>query len=290
MAEITVIGDLCCHIEVTPDVEIGRSRFGSSRIQMTIGGGAGNIAAQLATLGENRIALHSVVGSDDVGQIVTRWLTTMGIDCSGVFHRHGRTTVVVILLTPPANPTLLFDYDERLRLLEVQFEYGDYVVTSGFPGYTSLIQKAKKASPPSTFVVDYGFRPLVETNPEALISQMSQTIDCADVAITSSPESSRALDEIIRYLRNVCTANRVAIVTRAERGVGIVHHGEATWLKAQSVEKVNNPIGAGDCFLAGFVCAQSRGMGIMDAVSFAQKVAAAKIARSSGYPTIEQVS
>src|SRR6266446_8479999 len=49
----------------------------------TTPGGAGNCAANLAALGAN-VALISVLGNDEAGQVLASKLRAAGVDCSGV--------------------------------------------------------------------------------------------------------------------------------------------------------------------------------------------------------------
>src|SRR5213080_3654567 len=55
----------------------------------TTPGGAGNCAANLAALGA-KVALVSVIGDDEPGQILIAKMKAAGIDCSGVVVTPGR--------------------------------------------------------------------------------------------------------------------------------------------------------------------------------------------------------
>lgn len=86
----------------------------------TTPGGAGNCAANLAALGA-KVALVSVLGNDEPGQILSGKLREAGVDCTGVFLSDTRrTTTKVRVLAGQIHSTrqqvIRIDYDNEPEL------------------------------------------------------------------------------------------------------------------------------------------------------------------------------
>ena len=83
----------------------------------TTPGGAGNCAANLAALGA-KVALISVLGNDEAGQILSRKLREAGVNCDGVLlSDRRRTTTKVRVLAGQIHSTrqqvIRIDYDNE---------------------------------------------------------------------------------------------------------------------------------------------------------------------------------
>src|SRR5437660_2763702 len=83
----------------------------------TTPGGAGNCAANLAALGAH-VALISVLGNDEPGQILAGKLREASVDCTGVLLSEGRrTTTKVRVLAGQIHSTrqqvIRIDYDNE---------------------------------------------------------------------------------------------------------------------------------------------------------------------------------
>jgi rfaE bifunctional protein kinase chain/domain len=86
----------------------------------TVPGGAGNCAANLASLGA-QVSLVSVVGDDDAGRILLEKLRGSGIDTANVFvNKRHRTTTKVRVLAGQIHSTrqqvIRIDYDGATEL------------------------------------------------------------------------------------------------------------------------------------------------------------------------------
>ena len=86
----------------------------------TTPGGAGNCAANLAALGA-KVALVSVLGNDEAGQILSGKLREAGVDCTGVLLTDSRrTTTKVRVLAGQIHSTrqqvIRIDYDSKPEL------------------------------------------------------------------------------------------------------------------------------------------------------------------------------
>ena len=86
----------------------------------TTPGGAGNCAANLAALGA-KVALVSVLGNDEPGQILSAKLRDAGVDCTGVLLSDSRrTTTKVRVLAGQIHSTrqqvIRIDYDDEPEL------------------------------------------------------------------------------------------------------------------------------------------------------------------------------
>jgi rfaE bifunctional protein kinase chain/domain len=113
----------------------------------TTPGGAANCAANLAALGA-RVALVSVIGKDEPGQLLLDKLETAGIDCEGVVVSAERTTTTkmrvlagqthstrqqVIRIDYDGGPALATGEREQLKVrLREEIEQADAVIISDY--------------------------------------------------------------------------------------------------------------------------------------------------------------
>ncbi len=74
----------------------------------------------------------------------------------------------------------------------------------------------------------------------------------------------------------------------AENGAITVTNEEVVRIPAFRVRPVNT-IGAGDCFNAGFIASQSKGVGILESIRYANATAAVKISATKP-PTLDAIN
>ncbi|HSP62915.1 MAG TPA: bifunctional ADP-heptose synthase [Pyrinomonadaceae bacterium] len=251
----------------------------------TTPGGAANCAANLAALGA-RVALVSVIGKDEPGQLLLDKLETAGIDCPGLIVSAKRTTTTkmrvlagqthstrqqVIRIDYDGGPALATDEREQLKVrLREEIEQADAVIISDY-NYgvvdVTLAAMARDAADQRRIPVfiDSRFR-LSEfprftsaTPNEDEIAQLSGT------ALTNDLE----LEALGAKLREQLVY-RSLLVTRGSRGM-VLFEPDAKPLHIEAVGS-RQPVdvtGAGDTVIAAYALAIAAGASFAEAAQLA---------------------
>ncbi len=171
---------------------------------------------------------------------------------------------------------------------EMQYLYlgGCLKLTGLLPALPELAREAKRKG--VCVVVDHGrvFGSLSDTNRRYVRELCTE----ADIYLPSVDEllklwNANTLQEAVERVREGCSAT--LIVKNAARGVtAFVDDGEIS-ASAYAV-KVDNPVGAGDGFNAGFIRAHSQQQPIEACLDFGCATAALKISQRA-WPTVEAV-
>lgn len=244
------------------------------------GGSGGAVALQLARLG-GAVALTAGIGADATGAEILRELEQAGVDCREVL-RSGTTTKVVVvvedgveLTCDPGSESVPGAWTDRPDTI-------DWVC--GFPALADVVRATvRRGDGP---VVDLGFAPW-GADPQALLDHALPLADHIGTAVVSAGRYDDAdLGAVTDALRRAGCARVVA--TRAERGVTVVDDSGKYGFAAHPIEQVD-PLCAGDAFIAGYLDALSRGLGVAAAVQRGQDVAACKIGLFGAFPTAADV-
>src|SRR6267142_4681211 len=251
----------------------------------TTPGGAGNCAANLAALGA-QVALISVLGKDEPGQILSRKLSEAGVNCDGILvSGEGRTTTKVRVLAGQIHSTrqqvIRIDYDNEPELaagindrlhteIKKAVAVADAVIISDYnygvadPTIGDVVRKAvgERRIP---VLVDSRFRlsdfhGFTSATPnEDEVEELIGAQDSEDAALESTAEHLR---QRLGY--------EALLVTRGSHGMTLLE-GDVPPLHIEAVGS-RQPVdvtGAGDTVIATYALALASGASFADAARLA---------------------
>ena len=196
------------------------------------GGNAVNVAVYCTRYGIQPGCI-TWVGDDDYGTKLKQDLARMGVDISHVHTKHGVTA------------------QTQVELHDNDRVFGDY--TEGVMGKTHSHSCTLRANLPLSTSPTSGTGPLWQT----LVPHL-------DFAFASAPQE----DETLRLKMKAIVARGAGtvIVTLGENG-SIAWDGAQFWRQAPEPVTVIDTMGAGDSFIAGFLCGWSAGMTLPQAIA-----------------------
>lgn len=244
MKSLITVGDNC--IDVYPALGRGFS-----------GGNAVNVAVYSRRHGM-RPAYVGWVGSDAYGRQLRADLTAKGVDVSHLHEKPGTTAQTLVGLE--GNERVLGDYDEGVmsafHLTEQDLGWIDAfdIVHAGIWGrvdpYLAQLKQAGKLV--SFDFADKWDSPLWHTLPPSL-----------SYAFASASEDTPALRE---RMHQVVTLGAGTLVVTLGAAGSLAYDGQRFYHQAAQPVEVVDTMGAGDAFIAGFLCAIARGFDIADAM------------------------
>ena len=264
-------------------------------------GGAGNVAANLATLNA-AVSVVAAVGSDEAGGHVRRLLTEAGASCDGLVEISDRPTVTKMRLVGSAQhrhaqTMLRLDYEDRgavaddvaaeiVRRVESLLDKTDVLCVEDYnkglltPGVCrAIIDAARKRNVP--VIVD-----------PAVISDYSRYAGATAIKLNrvetekatglpvETPEQWQAAAERLLEVLNL----EAAIITLDKSGSFLAtRDGERRWLKTRA-RQVFDVTGAGDMVHAMLTAARAAGATWAEAVALANVAAGLEVERFGCVP------
>lgn len=292
MPSVAVIGDL--NVDVVARLA-GAPVLGSdSAASTTVGGGGagGNLAAWLAHAG---VGAHLVarVGNDEFGRTAVRDLTSAGVTCHVAVDDTTATGVVVVLVGPDGERTMLPDRGANRSLTPSDVPVGllgrvDHIHVSGYtlldpatrPAAQHAIAAAARAGVP--FSVDpSSWRPLAEAGVDEFIAWTAGAAVCApnvDEArvLTGCPDPGAAAHDLGRHYGE-------AVVTCGAEGAVWSDGDSGVRARAEPLVAVDTT-GAGDAFTAGWLAARLAGADPAAALVAGNAMGAAAVRRAGARP------
>lgn len=237
MKRLATIGDNC--VDIYP--HLGKAFSG---------GNAVNVAVYSTRYGMQPGCV-TWVGEDDYGRMLKDDLAKMGVDTSHVHVKRGVTAQTQVELK--GNDRVLGDYTEGVMadftLQESDFAWldGYDIIHSAIWGHAeSAFPRLHAAGKLTAFdFADKWDSPLWQTLPPHL-----------DFAFASAPQEDTALRERMQAI--VAHGAGIAVVTLGENG-SIAWDGEQFYRQDAACVDVIDTMGAGDSFIAGFLCAVACG-------------------------------
>ncbi len=310
---VAVVGDVCLDLYYTlsEDSEISVETNLPTRIvadARSYLGGAGNVAANLASLGVSRVGLYGVMGDDLFGREIDRLCRELGIDATGlVLDAEWFTNVYTKLyrdddeepridmgtlnaLAPAAEARLLGLLHEHLTgydavVINQQMKNGIHT-----PKLRAALARMVTDNPDIPFFLDsrdypdeypHTIRKLNEREARAVLST-----DQADDS--ERFDADRARETAARLARRW---RRPVYLTRSEHGCVVARESGATELPAPAVSGPVDTVGAGDSMLAGIAGAWCAGASPEEAAVFGSFVSSVTIRklRQTGLATPDEV-
>ncbi len=300
---IAVVGDVCLDLyHVLSDAsEISvETNLPTQIVEQTSSylGGAGNVAANLASLGAGRVELYGVVGDVLYGRVIRRLCEALGIETRGLVVDPEWFTNVY---------TKLYRDDEE----EPRIDMGTLNTLSDAAEARLVSLLERHLADNSAVIINQQMKggihtARVRTSLATIIGDARETpffVDSRDYP-DDYPQSIRKLNEReaqavlaseaagATAARELCRRwQRPVYLTRGEAGCVVATEVETVELPAPALSGPIDTVGAGDSMLAGIVCASCAGASPRNAAVFGSLVASVTVRklRCAGVATREEV-
>ncbi len=227
------------------------------------GGTAGNIAYNLALLGQKPLLMASV-GSDAADYIAD--LTARGVDTSAVLHVPDVLTASFFVSTDKGNRQIAnFFIGAMAHSGRVQFEAQDYrniklaTISPNAPqAMADYVTECK------TLGVPYIYDPSQQI-PLFTKEQLIDGIDGAQIFIVNDYEFELIKQRTELTLAQMRQMAKVIIITKGEHGSTIYTADAQIDIPAIATDAVLDPTGAGDAYRAGLMAGLVNGLSLADA-------------------------
>lgn len=203
--------------------------------------------------------MHYLVGDDDYGTKLKQDLARMGVDISHVHTKHGVTAQTQVELHD--NDRVFGDYTEGV-MADFALSEEDYAWLAQY----DIVHAAIWGHAEDAFPQLHAAGKLTAFDfSDKWDSPLWQTlVPHLDFAFASAPQE----DETLRLKMKAIVARGAGtvIVTLGENG-SIARDGAQFWRQAPEPVTVIDTMGAGDSFIAGFLCGWSAGMTLPQAIA-----------------------
>jgi 2-dehydro-3-deoxygluconokinase len=288
-SELVTLGECMALLVPSP----GRVIEESQSLSLDVAGAESNLCIALARLGRT-VRYISKVGSDPFGRLIRAVLEREGVDTSALLVDPVAPTGVFFRESLPDGQRRVYYYRSgsaasRLApgdLSPEQFTGAKYLHLTGITPALSeanaqacqhAIRLARQAGAKVSFDPNYR-RPLwdIPTARPVLLDLASQ----ADILLMGH-EDARALwdvqEESAVLEQGAKLGAQIVVLKLAERGACALAGGERFDVPAEPVDRVVDPVGAGDGFDAGFLAGLLRGEPVESALHLAARVGAAAV-------------
>lgn len=217
------------------------------------GGGAANIAAGIAVLGE-RCRLISAVGSDFPGSDYDRWQKRLGIEQDFLVVAGARTATAYVFTDDAGDQETFFDWGASTAFARAEAPALDFVhMATADPEFN--VQVARK----SRFASFDPGQDLLCYSPE----QLETILANIDILFSNNHEMDRMAAVLGIGRDDLVAAVPLVVTTRGAAGSALFLEGEVFPVPAVRVAAVD-PTGAGDGYRAGFLTAYQKGCSPLD--------------------------
>ena len=268
----------------------------SSGFSMNPGGKGANQAYAAGRLG-GRVKMIGCVGDDIYGESLINNLQSAGVDTGAVARLDDVSTGIAgITVTSSGDNAIIvasganfYLTPEMIRHNEDLIRAADYVLTqleTPVETVLTLAEMVKKAG--KVMVLDPA--PARADLPDELfpLVDVLKPNETELQSLTGLPvDTDTHIAQAARTL--LAKGVKMVVVTMGERGAMIVTKEETLFVPALLVEPVDTTA-AGDTFTAAMVCGLADGMGLEDAVRFANKVSSIVVTRKGAQMSIPDMS
>lgn len=274
----------------------------------SIAGAESNVAIALARLG-HQVGWFSKLGDDEFGRYITFMVRGEGIDVSRtIYDKEHATGLLFKELFEHVNPNVYYyrknSAASHLSVNDLDAEYISSAKILHLTGITPAISEsaketvfeairiAKKAGVLISF--DPNIRLKLWTKAEAK-KTLLEICSYVDILFPGIDEGEILLgtknqDEIIERFHQMGV--KIIALKLGKEGCFVSNGEEKRKIEGYRVEKVEDSVGAGDGFAAGFLSSYLKGLALNECGDFANGVGAmATLVRgdSEGFPTFEQL-
>ncbi|GAA0450401.1 sugar kinase [Halococcus dombrowskii] len=256
----------------------------------SLGGAESNVAIALSRLG-NDVTWHSKLGADPHGNYINSFVRGEGVDTATVeftddaptgimfkerralgetsvyYYRHGSAAST---MTPDDLPADAIETADYLHLTGITPALSDSCREATF----AAVERAREAG--TTISFDPNIRHKLWESDEEMRRTLLTLVEKSDIVLPGIEEGRTLFDtDTPDEIANACRDRGAAIaVVKLGAEGALVDDGEVTRVPGYEVERVVDPIGAGDGFAAGFLDGRLRGFGAVEATKRANAVGA----------------
>jgi sugar/nucleoside kinase (ribokinase family) len=251
--------DIVAQIPTSPhDLHLGND---TRTVISTHGGGAGgNVASWLAVLG-NDVTMVGRIGNDAAGSAITAEFDALGISYGEIVKKGFHTGVVICLVDPSGERTMLADNGANAGLAVSDLPALDGVDAIYLTGYAPLAPLSRAGVLEMIEIINKLQIPIV-FDPATVGGMQGVPVEeilswCAlmDTVIMNEEEAIylSGLSNLESALNFFVEHTHRVIIKRGSAGaIGLERGGQIISVEAQTTEVVDTT-GAGDAFAAGFI-------------------------------------
>lgn len=272
--------DIVAQIPTSPhDLHLGND---NRTIISTHGGGAGgNVASWLAVLG-NDVTMVGRIGDDAAGSAITAEFDSLGISYGDIVKIGLHTGVVICLVDPSGERTMLADNGANAGLSISDLPNLDGVDAVYITGYAPLAPASRIGVLEMVRAINSHNIPII-FDPATVggmkdvpVTEILSWCGLMDTLIMNEEEAiylsgSSDLDVALNFFLDY--AKRVIIKRGSQGAIGQEHGGEIISIATYATQVIDTT-GAGDSFAAGFIDACTSGSNFVQAIDRASTVAA----------------
>jgi len=258
---------------------------------VSLGGSAANFATQTTRLGV-KTTLVSCVGADVYGELVLRELTKIGVDTSSILVLDKHETGIFFYAHDPQNDQIVVAKPGANKFLEKRFfedeDIADAKLIHVAGAFPMMIGRASEVTTTHGMVLS------LDPGRAAKDLDFDKILKQTDLLFLNS-------HELKEFFKIEPTESALRKFAKTFPGVVIVKMGKKGAIATDGFEyctsqvfevPVNDTLGAGDSFAAGFITAWTRSEKIPQALNVANAAAALTIKHEGaqqGQPTLEEV-
>lgn len=289
MMEVITLGESM--ILLSPETE-GLMRY-ATHFSRKIGGAESNFAIGLSRLG-HQVGWLSKVGDDEFGKTITTFLRGEGIDISQVKRDKTHSTGIYFKEKRNSNDIRVHYYRKNSAASALSpsdldsnyFKGTKYLFLTGITMALSqscldtvykAIEIAKQHSIKIVFDPNIRYQLWNEKNAK---EELSEIISLSDVVLTGLEEAKYIYNsQDYSVLANEILKGNPEIVVIKNGAEGAYYHTnlEKGFVPAFTVDRVVDPVGAGDGFAAGFISGLLKGQTIRESVKIGNAIGASVV-------------
>lgn len=263
-------------------------------------GGAGNVVANLTSLGAN-VWVSSILGSDEAAKIIKSEFTRLGADVSGIFEDTNRTTSLKTRVMAGSHQIVRFDKESKDEIDGANEEKIYSFAASNIGSFDAILLSDYKKG----IITDSLSQKLITLANDKNIPVLADPKGSdyskyknATLLTPNKKEAKEATKIDIKDDESLVAAGlklkrelnlKYSVITLSEDGIGIFDEGKTIKLPTLAQE-VFDVTGAGDTVLSALGIALALGADIVEAAKFANKAAAVVVAKvGSATVTVQEI-
>lgn len=233
------------------------------------GGSPANVAIALGRLGRD-VRLVTLLGDDERGALVRRWLEASGVQVLARPTGSGRTSSAVVTLDASGAASYVFDLDWELTEVpddDCEVLHVGSIATVLEPGADVVLEAVRARRGRALVSLDPNARPAItpdRTGPAARVEELVALSDVVKVSDEDLHWLHPGVDPVATATRWATTGPGLVVVTRGGDGAVAVRP-DGTTLEVPGVPvRVADTVGAGDTF-SGVLVDALLGLGVSGA-------------------------
>lgn len=263
-------------------------------------GGAGNVVANLTSLGAN-VWVSSILGSDEAAKIIKSEFTRLGADVGGIFEDTNRTTSLKTRVMAGSHQIVRFDKESKDEIDGANEEKIYSFAASNIGSFDAILLSDYKKG----IITDSLSQKLITLANDKNIPVLADPKGSdyskyknATLLTPNKKEAKEATKIDIKDDESLVAAGlklkrelnlKYSVITLSEDGIGIFDEGKTIKLPTLAQE-VFDVTGAGDTVLSALGIALALGADIVEAAKFANKAAAVVVAKvGSATVTVQEI-